>query len=168
MLSESFVSVIMQVSITGAGLILAIYALVAPLSQRIFKERAGKLNKKIQEFEELRDQITPESSGKEIQKLKELKMEIEGTKIFPRYLGIGVAATFLFYMLSLIIALGWLANPVSRPPENELFLMISFLFANILFMFVGFYTLIEVFNVMKKEFEEIKEKQKKIGKYTVS
>jgi hypothetical protein len=35
-------------------------------------------------------------------------------------------------------------------------------------MFVGFYTLIEVFNVMKKEFEEIKEKQKKIGKYTVS
>jgi hypothetical protein len=162
MLTESFVSAIIQISITGAGLILAIYALVAPLSRKIFKERAKILKKKIQEFEDLRSHITPESSHKEIDKLKRLKKEIEEVKIFPRYLGIGVTVTFLSYMFSLIVASGWLANPLNQTPNNELLIIVLFTVSNVLFLFVGLFTIFEVFNVMKKEFEEIKKRQKEI------
>lgn len=162
MLTESFVSTVIQISITGAGLILAIYALVAPLSRRIFKERARILESKIQEFEELRSHITPESSKKDIDNLKKLKVEIEEIKIFPRYLGIGVTLTFLCYMFSLIAASGWLANPLSRTPDNEAFIIILFTVSNVLFLIVGLLTIFEVFTVMKKEFEKIKKKQKEI------
>ncbi|MEM2995621.1 MAG: hypothetical protein QXI91_06395 [Candidatus Bathyarchaeia archaeon] len=82
MLNEGCVSTIAQISITGAGLILAIYALVTPLSRRISEERARILERKIQEFEELRSHITPESSKTDIDNLKRLKVEIEKIKIF--------------------------------------------------------------------------------------
>jgi hypothetical protein len=44
MLSETIVAAFLETSITGAGLVLAVYALVTPLSQKIFTERANKLN----------------------------------------------------------------------------------------------------------------------------
>jgi hypothetical protein len=112
----------------------------------------------------VRGQISPESSEKEIQKLEKLRREIKGVRIFPRYLGIGVAATFLLYMVSLSAASGWLVNPIYRTPENETPMLFLFAISNGLFMIVGLLTLFEVFSVMKKEFEEIKRKQKEIGK----
>jgi len=164
MLTETAVSAILQVGITGAGLVLAVYTLISALSQRIFKERAKLLHQKIEEFEEQRNKITPESSNKEIQNLGKLKREIEGIKIFPRYMGIGIGVTFALYMFSVIVASGWLANPSARTSAQEFFVLASFGLANTLFLVVGLYTIGEVFLTMKKEFDEIKKKQDEVKK----
>ena len=162
MLVETTVSTILQSSITGAGLVLAVYTLISPLSRRIFKERAKLLHQKIEEFKKQRDKIKLESSDKEIQNLRKLKKEIKGIKIFPRYMGIGMALTFALYMFSVIAAIGWFTNPSAHTPYQELSIIASFALANILFLIFGLFTMGEVFVTMKQEFEEIKKKQEEV------
>jgi hypothetical protein len=162
MLSEAAVSAILQASITGAGLVLAVYALVTPLSHRIFAERAKILDGKIEEFEKQRCELTLDSSDKEIKQLQKLRKEIEQIKIFPRYLGGGIALTFAFYMLSVTFSTFWLLYTDFRTLNTEIDIIVTFWPANILFMVVGVLVIFEVFQSMKKEFEEIKEKQKRV------
>jgi len=162
MLSEAAVSAVLQASITGAGLVLAVYALVTPLSHRIFTERAKILDSKIEEFEKQRCELTLDSSDKEIKQLQELRKEIEQIKIFPLYLGFGVALTFMLYMSSVLVSTGWLLFTDSRVFTTEAEIIGFFHTANILFMAVGILVIYEVFQSMKKEFEEIKERQKRV------
>ena len=58
MLSETVVSTLLATSITGAGLVLAVYALITPLSEKIFKERARKLEYLLEDFEKEKAKIT--------------------------------------------------------------------------------------------------------------
>lgn len=162
MLTETAVSAILQASITGAGLVLAVYALIAPLSRRIFKERAKLLQEKIEEFNIQRDKITLESSEKDIKNLGKLKKEIKGIKIVPRYMGVGIASTFVVYIFSIIVSTGWLTVPSSRTPDREFLLFTLFMVGSLLFVTVGLFTIVEVYFTMKKEFEEIKKKQKEV------
>lgn len=162
MLSETAVSAVLQASITGAGLVLAVYALVTPLSHRIFTERAKILDSKIEEFEKQRCELTLDSSDKEIKQLQKLRKEIEQIKIFPRYLGVGIALTFVFYMSSVTFSAFWLLYTDFRALNTEIDIIITFWPANFLFMVVGVLVIFEVFQSMKKEFEEIKEKQKRV------
>ena len=71
-LSETALSTMMQVSITGAGLLLAIYALIIPISRRIFLERAHYLKKKTEEFAKQRSSLTADTSSKEFKALQRL------------------------------------------------------------------------------------------------
>jgi len=162
MLSETAVSAVLQASITGAGLVLAVYALVTPLSHRIFTERAKILDSKIEEFEKQRCDLTLDSSDKELKQLQKLQREIEQMKIFPRYLGVGIALTFVFYMFSVAFSTYWLLYTNFRTLNTEIEIIGTFWSANTLFMVVGVLVIYEVFRSMKKEFEEIKEKQKRV------
>ncbi len=45
MLSEPIVSAFLEASITGAGLVFAVFALITPLSQKILKEKAERQEK---------------------------------------------------------------------------------------------------------------------------
>jgi len=162
MLSEAVVSTVLQASITGAGLVLAIYALVTPLSHRIFTERAKILDSKIEEFEKQRCELTLDSSEKEIKQLQKLSKEREQMKIFPRYLGAGIAVTFALYMCSVVFSSFWLLYTDFRTLNTEIDIILTFWPANTLFMVVGVLVTFEVFQSMKKEFEEIKEKQKRV------
>jgi hypothetical protein len=120
MLSESFVTAIMEVSITGAGLVLAILALVAPLSRKI-----NEIN-------------VPEEN---IEKVKNLLLGV----------GISLAITFLFYMLSLFMAYGWfLGDPLSQA-LYEILLKIFFLVSNATFMVFGFSVLTLIYTLMERE-----------------
>lgn len=151
--TESIVSAILQASITGAGLVLAVYALITPLSKRIFKDRTKVLQMMIVEHDRCED---PKQREK-------LRVEIKKIKIFPRYLSIGVTTTFSLYMISVIGTSFWLADPTAYIGSTQELLMIaSFLLANIVFAAVGLYAIIEVYSAMKKEFEEIKKKQAEV------
>ena len=165
MLSETVVSTLLEASITGAGLVLAVYALITPMSEKIFKERARRLQHLIEEFEKEKNKITADASNKDFKRLKKLRDEIKEIRIFPRYLSIGILITFISFMLSVIVDGGWLAQPLNRTSENEFAIYTAFVVAIVLFLFVGILTIFEIFNTMRKEFEDVKKKQKEAKKF---
>jgi hypothetical protein len=119
MLSEGLVTAIMEASITGAGLVLAVLALVAPLSRRI--SRINVPAEKIRDAQKLLKDIV-----------------------------VSLAITFLFYMLSLFMALGWFLEP-SLQTFYELLLKIFFFTSNGFFMVFGYFVLVLIYSVMKRE-----------------
>src|SRR5665647_463780 len=160
MLSETTVSTFMIAGITGAGLFLAIYTLFVPMSHKIFEERAKRLDKWIEKFESLRNKITAESNDKELGQLKLYKQRINETKILPWYLGTGVIISFLALMVSALVSTLWLFNPVNRTSENEFIILVSISIGFIVFIFISLFIVIEVYDSMKQDFEEIKQKRK--------
>lgn len=167
MLSETVVSTFLASSITGAGLVLAVYALITPLSEKIFKERARKLECLLEDFEKEKAKITAQSSNKDFKRFNKLKEEIKQMSIFPRYLSYGILLTFLLFMLSVISDAGWLANIANRVSENDYFITFPFALAISSFFGIGIYAIFDIFYTMKKEFEDIKKKQKEAKEYKV-
>jgi hypothetical protein len=166
MLSETIVSALLETSVTGAGLVLAVYALVTPISEKIFTKRTEKLRHLLEEFEKEKSKITADAPNKDFNHLKELRDNIEEIKIFPRYLSYGILATFGTFILSALAAFVWLSNKDNQVPENDLYIIIPFLIAVLLFFSLGMLTIGEIFDTMRKEFEDIKKKQKEIKETT--
>jgi len=77
MLSETIVSAFLETSITGAGLVLAVYALVTPISEKIFTKRADKLRHLLDDFEKEKSKITADAPNRDFKHLKELRDNIE-------------------------------------------------------------------------------------------
>jgi hypothetical protein len=160
MSSETVVSTFLVASITGAGLVLAIYALITPISQKIFKERENKLNGLLKEFEKEKKKITADSSKKEYDKLKNLGNEIKQYKFFPRYLGIGVLLTFFLFMLEAILDWFELFEPTTQIAVGAFFIV-----GLISFLVIGTFTIAEIFDMMLGEFKEVNKKQKEVKDY---
>ena len=166
MLSETIVTSFLEASITGAGLVLAVYALVTPLSEKIFARRTDKLEHLLEDFEKGKNKITADASNKDFKRLLELRDSIGEIKIFPRYLSYGILGTFSAFIFSALVDFVWLPNKNSQVPENDPIVIIPFLIAIILFLFIGVLTIIDISSTMKKEFEDIKKKQKEIKETT--
>jgi hypothetical protein len=165
MLSETVVSAFLEASITGAGLVLAVYALITPISERIFTRRADKLKRMLDDFEKEKNKITADAPEKDFKHLKEIRDNIEQVRIFPRYLSYGILATFSAFMISAISDVLWLSNKSNQLPENDPYLTIPLITAISLFLVIGFLTIGEIFDTMRKEFEDIKKKQKEATEY---
>jgi len=160
MLTESLASTILTASIAGAGLILAIYALITPISTKLFKERVKLLNEKKKQFDELKAKISSESSKEEFEKLKKLAREIKEIKTFPRYLGDGVLLVFLGYFVTSIFSALWLSNPSDG--TAEVLIPVLFYITTVGFFGVGFYAITDVYRTMRAEYEEIKSKKEEV------
>ena len=157
MLSETLVIGFMEASIAGAGLIIAIYALLIPISKRIFKENIEDLNSKITEYKKLKTKIISESDDKEVQ-LKILIGEIKAKRKFPFYLGIGAAFTLFFYTTSIYFDTLWLITPSPHPVGFDNLLLFLFIAGTSFFMAVGFDVVGNIYRSMKKEFDDISKK----------
>jgi len=166
MLSETIVTSFLEASITGAGLVLAAYALVTPISERIFNKRTDKLRRLLEDFENEKSKITADAPSKDFKHLEELRDNIEQIKIFPRYLSYGIWASFAAFMISAMIDFLWLSNTVNQVPENDLYVGLPLMVAIILFLFIGVLIIGEIFSTMKNEFEDIKKRQKEIKETT--
>jgi hypothetical protein len=166
MLSETVVSTFLTASITGAGLVLAIYALVTPISERIFRERVRKLDLLLAKFETEKSKITADASNKDFKNLKSMGDEIKQYKIFPRYLSLGILATFTLFIMEALLDWGWFVQPMNREGGNVL-MGLFFMIAIVVFLLVGSITIIEISSTMRKEFEEIKKKQKEAKEYKI-
>ena len=160
MLSETTVSTFMVASIAGAGLILAIYTLFIPMSNKIFEERVKRLGFWIKKFEDLRTTITSESSDKDVNQLKLYKKRINQEKVIPWYFGVGVTGSFLFLMGSAFVSGAWLYNPANRTSDNELFMMLTLVIGFVVFTIASLLIVTEVYDAMKKDFEKIKQRRK--------
>jgi hypothetical protein len=156
-------SAILTASITGAGLLIAIYALITPISNKIFRDRVESHRKLKQEFDKMKGKISSESSDKEFKRLQTLASEIKQIEMFPKYLGIGVVLVFFGYISTAIFALTWLVSP-PRESVSELPITIGFFSSTFGFFIVGLYSIYDVYRAMKREYEQMKKEKEEIEK----
>ena len=162
MLDESVVIGLMEASMVGAGLILAMYALIVPIARRIFETMVTDYNCKVKEFEELKNKISTDSKTEELKKLKSLIKEMKDLRGFPDYLGKFAVFTFIVYIAQIIIDLVWLVS-ISPSAALGFSSWVLFAVATVFFFLVGGSAIGTIYSIMKKEFDEITKKQKELG-----
>jgi hypothetical protein len=162
MLSENVAIAVMTASITGAGLVITFYALLARMSDRIFAVRFEQLDERRREVKQISsnpDSFNEKNLKKTTSQLEDLEKEIHYMKAFPKYLGIGVMLNFLLFLLTAFSSFLYITGTGSDTPIIILFILSTFLFLG-----VGIYGIFDVndaisedFKKMKKEKEEIKQ-----------
>lgn len=162
MLTDEVVTAIMTSSITGAGLVIAFYALIARMSDRIFSNKLDQLEERRHELKEIRSQ--PESfSEKNLKKtskrLDDLSDEINSIKEFPRYLGWGVIADFLLFLATAFFCFAYLFSAENTITKNDFVIIFLFLGALFVFMVVGVYGIFDILETISTHFEKLKEKK---------
>jgi len=168
MLSEAVVTIFLEASITGAGLVLAVYALITPISEKIFKDRAKMLEGLIEQFDKEKSKITVDAPNKDFKRFNQLRAEIKQVRVVPSYWAIGILSTFLLFMVSAFGDTSWLVISADRTSVNEFLIVTFFMLGIILFTFIGGYTIGEILTTMTKEFEDIKKKQKEAKEASVN
>lgn len=167
MLDEAVASTILTASITGAGLVIAFYALITPISSKIFKERVELQRKMKEYFEKRKKEISFESSDKDFKQLKKLASEIKQTGTLPTYLGLGVLLVFSGYIFSAIFSLLWLTSvPQAREAFPEFIITMGFAMSTAGFFTLGFPAIADVHHAMKSEFEQMKKQREEVEKMT--
>jgi len=154
MLNQEFVFVLLQASITGAGLVLAVYALIIPLARRFFSYRAEDIHQDIQELKERIRETDTSISQDDLSELRGMLDSIEALKDFPAYLSWVAGATFFFYLGSTLMSVWWIMDWNKQTFDS--WLPNSFGLATLLFLGVGLYSIRDISKTMKREFEDLK------------
>jgi len=166
MLNENLVLTLLQASITGAGLVLAVYALIIPLTRKFFSYRIETMYTEIEkvrskvgkgDFSET-DTSSRDFSTIDLDALRKNIDRIEEEREIPRYLSWGAGVIFLGYMASTLMGYGWLVDWEKQ--TVEFWLPIAFVGSTILFLLMGLYAIKDISQTMKKEFEELKKLRK--------
>lgn len=162
MLSQILVLALLQASVTGAGLVLAVYALIIPIATKLFKSRAENLaglREEIAKISEKLDTKDTKDTQKRISRLKTISEELSEKISFPSYLSWGILLTFVGYIASTLMSVQWLANPNATISEHiDQWLPTVFGVTTFVFLIVGIVSIKDIYSVMKKEFEETKKK----------
>lgn len=154
-------------SITGAGLVIAFYALIARMSDSIFSCRFELFEEKTQEIERIRSNPASFKEGnlqKTSSRLKELGKDIDSIKTFPRYLGIGVGINFVLFIATSLICANWLYmyTQPNNPTQNDWIIVVLFMFTVGFFGIVGAAGITDVRDTMKIQFKNLAKKKKEI------
>jgi len=152
MLNQEIAIALMQASITGAGLVLAVYALIVSLSRRIFEQKVHTLVDLTQRFKETAKEIEP--NYKDFQKLKGIFDQITWVQEIPDYLRYGFGLTFFGYVACVLMSYAWLVN--WEQPTIDPWLSLVFVITTIAFLIVGLISIKDIHRIMKGEFEDIK------------
>lgn len=156
MLLESHVLALLQASITGAGLVLAVYALIVPLSRKFFGYRAEAIHEELEELKERIRETDTRVSSKELRELKAMVESIVERQGFPTYLSWGAGLTFFGYAVSTLMSLFWIID--LNKPTVDYWLPFTFFISTIFFLLLGLVSINDISQTMKKEFEHLKEK----------
>jgi len=156
-------------SITGAGLVIAFYALIAKMSDSIFSCRFELLEEKKRDVEQIRSNLgyfSEENLDETSSRLKELSKEIDSMKAFPRYLAVGVGVNFLLFLLTAILCFNWLYDykGPALATSSDYSLIGFYMFSIGLFMSVGFMGLVDVRETMKIHFNKFSNKKTELKK----
>lgn len=162
-MTETMVTGIMTASVTGAGLVIAFYALLAAMSDRIFERRVQKLHEKHEEVKSIQSESHAfESSnfGATSKRMSSLNDEIEEIQSFPKYLGPFITADFLLFILSASFAFYWLVTSgADRTVLWGNLVVFAFIGSLALLVLSGVSGITEVYKTIHDRFEELK-KQK--------
>ncbi|MGA2308051.1 MAG: hypothetical protein ABSG57_00710 [Candidatus Bathyarchaeia archaeon] len=160
MVSETVISVLLEASLTGMGLVLAVYALLTPISTEIFEQRAETLEDLIKKFDEDHSKLTGDSPDDDWKKLRQKQKEINKIRVLPWSFGFGIVVAFALFSLSFILSMFWLGSDIYHTSLMEFSI---FLFCSggwLTFTFVGVSIIAEIVDSLTKKFEGIKKKQK--------
>lgn len=158
MLSETSVLAFLGASITGAGLVLAVYTLFIPIAGRFFELRAKLMYESLSELKEKTSEKGVSISEKEIKELEDLLEDIRTLKSIPSYLTLGMYLSFFGYIASTLLAVGWILDFQNYRANYDQFLPFAFVCSTIVFFISGFWIIKELNETMKEEFEELKKK----------
>lgn len=150
MLSENLVSALLQASITGAGLVLAVYSLILPLTRRIFEERSARFLKYLGELKKSAKKLDIKSSKGEVENIERLGANIRQAQKFPKYLSVGMVVVFLGYLLSSFLSILWFVS-IYRDQLDSC-LPIIFGITTSAFLLVGLISIRDAYSSLKKEF----------------
>jgi len=166
MLDENLVLTLLQASITGAGLVLAVYALIIPLTRKFFSYRIEAMYTEIEEvrrkvgrgdFSE-KDLSPSNFSTINLDELRKNIDRIEQEREIPTYLSWGAGVIFFGYMTSTLMSYGWLVGWEKQ--SVDVYLPFAFVVSTILFLLMGLYAIKDINQTMKKEIEELKKMRK--------
>jgi uncharacterized membrane protein len=155
-METSLVLTLLEASVTGAGLVLAVYALIVPLSNKIFGYRIKEISEEVEELKKEAKKTQTSISQDDIKKFRNLLDSIETRKDVPSYLSLWTGLSFLLFVLSAIMSLLWIADILWS--VMDFWLPITFFFSIILFLIVGLSGISDINQTMKREFEELKKK----------
>jgi hypothetical protein len=164
MLSDSVATAVMTASITGAGLVIAFYALLARMSDRIFAVRFEQLDerrRKVKQISNNPDSFNEENLKKTTSQLEDLEKEIHSMKAFPKYLGVGVMLNFLFFLFTAIISFLYVTGSV-RSAGSDTPIIILFIVSLVVFFGVGIYGIFDVNEAISGNFEKLKKQKEEI------
>jgi hypothetical protein len=141
--------------------VLAVYALIIPVSHSIFEVLNSELKDKEREFEEKKKNLSTDSKSDEVKDLKDLIKEIDSIKNFPEYLLKIVMFSFILFFTSLLYDSMYLISP--SPSESLGYILVGlFISAVCMFFIVGLFAIFNVYPSMKREFEGLTERQKNL------
>jgi len=160
MLGQDFVLALLQSSITGAGLVLAIYTLILPLSRRFLEERARMTLESLEKLKQRVSEIEIETPI-DTKKLEALINEFQTRQSYPAYLSLGIAITFLGYLASALMSVGWILSEDKASTFYDQWLPIVFIGTTFLFLGIGILSINDISQTMKKEFEKLKKETAK-------
>jgi len=154
MLEESVVLILLEASVTGAGLVLAVYALIIPLSNKIFRYRIKEISEEVEELRKEAEKTQTSISQDDIRKFRELLDSIETRRDFPSYLSLWAELSFLLFILSALMSLLWTVDIFKSVADY--WLPFTFFCSIILFLIVGWRGISDISQTMKREFEDLK------------
>jgi cobalamin biosynthesis protein CobD/CbiB len=150
----NLVLTLLQASVTGAGLVLAVYALIIPLSDRIFRYRIKEISDEVDELKKEAEKTGTSISQDDIRKFRNLLDGIETRKDFPSYLSLWTGLSFLLFVLSALMSLFWIVDILKSVVDY--WLPFTFFCSIILFLIVGLNGISDISQTMKREFEQLK------------
>lgn len=148
MLSENIVLTILKASISGAGLILAVYALILPISSRLFGMRTEDL---ISDAKRLVEGVSSVSTIDELDVILESYKSTYRNKGMPSYMGIGIGITFFGFIASSLMAHWWLIEYNKEYMETNLTNLFGFTI--IMFGLIGILVIKDIHSILKAEYE---------------
>ena len=155
MLNENLVLTLLQASVAGVGLVLAVYALVIPLWRRISKHRA-KVEYRM--YEAFRKQVAQvkQPSADQTSELGKMLDVIETYQSLPAYFGLLILVTLIGYVVSTFLSLWWVLGWYRDLMDYSLSPVFGF--STFLFIIVGIATIYVVTTALNRESEEFKRK----------
>ena len=154
MIDENIALALLQSSVTGAGLILAVYALLIPIAGQIFERRAKELKENIELYKKESGNIDGKITDKKIQKIRDSLDNIGSKTTPPEYMRIGIMISFIGYIISIFMSLWWLLDwnkPIMDGGLPSIFGVTTFVF-----LIVGVISIKDIYSVFTKEYEKLK------------
>jgi hypothetical protein len=143
-LSENTVTAFLEASITGAGLVFAVFALITPIRKTINDNAKERLKRLLEDY-------SIERRVRGSKRLNQIRRDIRLTKIYPSALNFGLLSAFFFFTATVFDCGAWLVNSSNRNSGFEPLITWNFFIAWASFFFVGIATISQISNMMRKE-----------------
>ena len=161
--ADSIEGFLINGSLIGFGLVIAIYTLTIPKMKDILNRRTRKLRDLIKQREEIFEAMREDKRSTTLTaKYQSVQRNIKSLEKLPFHLDIGYYLSATLFAISLLVPLFTITFPTIK--YSGLLLVVSFMYFStgiIIFLALWFILFIELRNYAMEEFEKVKEESEK-------